>query len=373
MVWRESDSTPAAEDEIFFSFSHDGGQTFSEPDNLSNNTGFSTKPQISSEGNNVYVVWEDDDNDIPGDRDIFFARITDGGQTFSEPFNISENSGVSVEPQISSVGNNVYVVWVVVTASGNLDIFFARSTDGGQTFSEPDNISEENAGFSFNPQISSEGNNVYVVWAEATASGNFDIFFSFSNDGGQTFSDPNNISEENAGFSFNPQISSEGNNVYVVWEDETDSTPGNRDIFFSFSNDGGQTFSEPDNLSEENTESSFEQQISSEGNNVYVVWREDIPNPVNDDDIFFSFSHDGGQTFSEPDNISENSGVSFRPQISSEINNVYVIWEDATPGDDDDIFFARNTNGGQTFSFPPDNISNNTGNSADPQISSTIF
>ena len=265
------------------------------------------------------------------------------------------------------------MVWVAVTGSGNLDIFFARSTDGGQTFSEPDNISEENAGFSFNPQISSEGNNVYVVWAEATASGNFDIFFSFSNDGGQTFSDPNNISEENAGFSFNPQISSEGNNVYVVWEDETDSTPGNRDIFFSFSNDGGQTFSEPDNLSEENTESSFEQQISSEGNNVYVVWREDIPNPVNDDDIFFSFSHDGGQTFSEPDNISENSGVSFRPQISSEINNVYVIWEDSTPGDDDDIFFARSTNGGQTFSFPPDNISNNTGNSADPQISSTIF
>ena len=142
---------------------------------------------------------------------------------------------------------------------------------------------------------------------------------------------------------------------------------------FRLVHDGGQTFSEPDNLSEENTESSFEQQISSEGNNVYVVWREDIPNPVNDDDIFFSFSHDGGQTFSEPDNISENSGVSFRPQISSEINNVYVIWEDNTPGDDDDIFFARSTNGGQTFSFPPDNISNNTGNSADPQISSTIF
>ena len=126
VVWRESDSTLAAEDEIFFSFSHDGGQTFSEPDNLSNNTGFSTKPQISSEGNNVYVVWEDDDNDIPGDRDIFFARSTDGGQTFSEPDNISENSGVSVEPQISSVGNNVYVVWVVVTAFWQLGYLLCK-------------------------------------------------------------------------------------------------------------------------------------------------------------------------------------------------------------------------------------------------------
>ena len=32
--------------------------------------------------------------------------------------------------------------------SGNGDILFARSTDGGQTFSEPDNISEGNTGVS---------------------------------------------------------------------------------------------------------------------------------------------------------------------------------------------------------------------------------
>ena len=41
--------------------STDGGLTFSAPpENLSENTGSSTEPQISVEGNNVYVVWEDD-------------------------------------------------------------------------------------------------------------------------------------------------------------------------------------------------------------------------------------------------------------------------------------------------------------------------
>ena len=44
--------------------------------------------------------------------DIFFARSTDGGLTFSEPpENISENTGNSLRPQISSDGDNVYVVW----------------------------------------------------------------------------------------------------------------------------------------------------------------------------------------------------------------------------------------------------------------------
>ena len=54
----------------------------------------------------------------------------------------------------------------------------------------------------------------YVVWHDNTP-GNFDIFFRAS----QT-SDTINISN-NTGFSVDPQISSEGNNVYVVWEDGT--------------------------------------------------------------------------------------------------------------------------------------------------------
>ncbi len=116
---------------------------------------------------------------------------------------------------------------------------------------------------------------------------------------------------------------------------------------------------------------SIKPQISTEGNNVYVVWTDDTPIPENND-VFFARSIDGGQTFSEPDNLSENTGNSFNvePQISTERNNDYVIWEDSTSGIDDDIFFARSTNGGQTFSSLPDNLSNNIGHSVIPQISS---
>jgi hypothetical protein len=203
----------------------------------------------------------------------------------------------------------VYVVWTDVAPDfSNFDIFFARSTNNGLTFSEPENISET-TGDSSGAQISSEGNNVYVVWEDFTPGTFFDIFFSVSTDGGLTFSTPDNISE-NAGFSTFPQISSDGNNVYVVWYD---NTPGNFDIFFARSTDGGLTFSTPDNISE-NTGSSFVPQISSEGDNVYIVWTDDTPG---NNDIFFSVSTDGGLIFSEPDNISENVGGSFEPQISS--------------------------------------------------------
>jgi hypothetical protein len=353
VVWQDKTTIFTIED-IFFSFSHDGGQTFSTR-NLSNTTGFSGDPQISAKGNNVYVVWEDQTRNV---GDIFFAMSTDGGLTFTTK-NISNNTDIwgSEDAQISLQGNNIYVVWKQDGSSDNFpDIFVTRSTDGGLTFSEPINLSNSTSR-SFIPQISSQGNNVYVVWEEFDDD---EIFFARSTDGGEIFSEPFNISNS-TGFSLNPQISSQGNNTYVVWEEFDDD-----EIFFATSTDGGLTFSTK-NLSN-TTANSFDPQISSEGNNVYVVWRDRTPGPY---DIFFARSTDGGLTFSTK-NISNTTGNSFFPRISSEGNNVYVVWQDKTANlVNDDIFFARSTDGGQTFSTPPDNISNSTGTSANPQISST--
>jgi hypothetical protein len=368
-TWVEQTDTSPVNSDIYFARSNDNGLTFSIPQNISKNTGFSGSQQVICEGNNVYIVWQ---GNAPGPFDIYFARSNDNGLTFSDPDNISETALGSVIPQISLEGNNVYVVWVEQTNTPlNNEIFFVRSTDGGLTFSDPENISET-AQRSGSPQISSEGNNVYVVWedSENDTPLNRDIFFARSTDGGLTFSEYDNISEQNTGNSFSPQISSEGNNVYVVWEDDTDNIPGNTDIFFARSTNGGLTFSEPENISE-NPEFAFEPQISSEGNNVYVVWSGDTDNPDITAGIFFARSTDGGLTFSEPVNISEeDTGDAIDPQISTEGNNVYVVWEDDVDTPDiDEIFFARSTDGGLTFS-ESNNISESTGNSFSAQISS---
>jgi hypothetical protein len=361
VVWQEGSS---GDRDIFFTASIDGGQTFSTPENLSDSGEDSENPQISIEGDNVYVVWQEGSS---GDREIFFAVSNNNGQTFSTPpDNLSDNEEDSIDPQISSTGNNVYVVWRDFSISNNdIIISFATSDDNGQNFSTPpDNLSGD--GRSFDPQISSEGDNVYVVWATHIESdGHEDIFFTASNDNGQTFDTPENISEnpEQSGL---PQISSEGNNVYVVWQDENEE--GDVFIFFAVSNDNGENFSTPpDNLSE-NIRISERPQISSEGDNVHVVWQGLLPGNL---EIFFAVSNDNGQTFSTPpDNLSENDGTSAGPQISTEGDNVYVVWTDNSAGNNE-IFFAVSNDNGQTFSTPPDNLSENDGESHIPQISSS--
>ena len=77
-------------------------------------------------------------------------------------------------------------------------------------------------------------------------------------------------------------------------------------------------------------------------------------------------SNNNGTSFGNPINLSNNTGFSFNPEIAAIGNNVYVTWQDNTPGNDD-IFVITNA---QPFGTPI-NISNNPGSSQSPQIAAS--
>ena len=323
---------------------------------MSNNTAESILPQIATSGNHVYVTWQDA---TPGSFDIFLAVSNNNGTSFGSPINISNNGVMSLNPQIAAIGSNVYVTWEDRTP-GSFDIFFAVSNNNGTSFGSPINLSN-NAGFSERPQIAISGNNVYVTWADHTP-GDADIFFAVSNNNGTSFGSPINISN-NAGGSVVPQIATIGNNVYVTWYNEIS---GNLDTFFAASNNNGTSFGTPINLSN-NAGSSLNPQIAASGNDVYVVWQDDT---LGNAEVFFRASSNGGNTFNTTINLSNNAGSSLRPQIAASGNNVFVTWQDSTPGNND-ILFAVSINNGTSFVGIPINISNNAGSSLDPQIAAS--
>lgn len=86
--------------------------------------------------------------------------------------------------------------------------------------------------------------------------------------------------------------------------------------------------------------------------------------------MLYKRSTDRG-SFTEPiKNLTFNSGGSFDPVITVSGNNVHVVWQDDTPGNDD-IFYRRSTNSGATFPAVMTNLSTNTGESANPKIAGT--
>ena len=117
---------------------------------MSNNAGISFEPTLTAIGNNVHVVWA---NDTPGNNDIFYTRSTNGGTTFPNSIkNLSDNAGSSTSPAIALSGNNVYVVWHDST-SGNFEILYRTSTNNGSTFPAVLTNLSANAGSSTSPAI----------------------------------------------------------------------------------------------------------------------------------------------------------------------------------------------------------------------------
>ena len=348
-VWSDNLS---GNNEIFIAVSTDGGKSFKDPKNISNNPGSSENPAIAVSGNAVYVVWSDNTS---GNNEILFVKSTNAGNNFTVPDNISNNPGSSENPAIAVSGNAVYVAWS--NSASNSEILFIKSTDAGANFTDPDNISN-NAGTSENPVITVSGNTVYVVWIDTT-SGNNQVPIVVSENGGENFSAPQIISN-NADDISNLQITINGDNVSITW---IDNSSGTNKILIAESTDGGDSFSAPKTV--------------SNNPNVYVTWIEDNGN-TGEMDAFIAVSNDNGTSFNTTKlSIEDPNGPTFAGEISDPVvfgNSVYVTWiEDENANiNEEDVFIAVSDDNGQTFNTTRLSIADPNGPTAAFNIKSPV-
>ncbi|MEM3128624.1 MAG: hypothetical protein QW769_06430 [Nitrososphaerales archaeon] len=233
-------------------------------------------------------------------------------------------------PRIAVFSDILYVTW-----ESDGDILFTASTNQGSSFGKVMNLSN-NPKHSFKPQIAASGKNVYVTWES-----DGDILFTASTNQGSSFGKVMNLSN-NPGHASLPQIAVSGKNVYVTWEDLTFSR---RDILFTASTNEGINFGKVMNLSS-NSADSFNPKVAAFGKNVYVTWEDFTPGRP---DILFTASTNQGSSFGKVMNLSNNPKHSFKPQIAASGDNLYVMWQDFTPGKPT-MFLTLSTNQGSSFS-----------------------
>jgi hypothetical protein len=361
---------------------------FQNATNLTNNPMDSVYGQVAAWNNNVYMLWQDSVSPGSTNYDIFIKSSNDNGTTFGSPVNLSDNSGFSEHPQIAAYDNNVYAIWADDT-SGNREVLFTRSEDNSTSFEKIKNLSNTTSD-SFNQEIAVFGDNVYVVWLDQGEGDNTNILLKASADGGATFGRTVNISS-NANQETFPKVAAYEGSVYVAWNmlPENPDEIDNSGLFFVRSLDAGNTF---DNIIKLNREHTFgELQIAAFDETVYVV--SGGLHTLDVYDIFFTKSIDGGRSFSEPVTIDENASfanplnvevgaydeqfsyiaaqasvsesneeilllemtgnnstrvinlsnnpkISECPSIAMAGDNIYVVWEDMTPGNHE-ILYAK--------------------------------
>jgi hypothetical protein len=142
--------------------------------------------QVISADDQAYAIWTAHQN---GQTALYFVRSTDNGQTWSK--NVQINRGIdrvySPNMAVDTDNSNLYVVW----RSGyhaNANMYLARSDDNGQSWSKRVRV-DGAIGRIFNPNLAvGDSGNLYVTWQNREQS-NFSIYFIRSRDGGQTWSE----------------------------------------------------------------------------------------------------------------------------------------------------------------------------------------
>ncbi|MGQ9818542.1 MAG: T9SS type A sorting domain-containing protein [Candidatus Kapaibacteriales bacterium] len=276
-----------------------------------------------------------------GENGVFLARTSDNGNTWTAHIPIIIHRGQQTLDSLfedkyyitidnapnSPYRGRLYVPWKrVIPRDSSTQIVISYSSDRGDTWSVPLPISpaklntSEDTTFGQSFPLSAVGPNgeVYVVWNDGTESA---IGFAKSTDGGNTFSNPKHIIKYNR-FGKTKYIANQGYRhtvkssvraeaypslvcdytsgprsgyLYLCWS--ADSIPN---VYFSRSTDGGQTWSPPIIVHSDTTNDQFWHWIAFDPTNgdiaiMYLDSRNDPKNLLVE--CYVSYSSNGGETW----------------------------------------------------------------------------
>ncbi len=317
----------------------------------------------------VYVTFGSAHIDQGGHESVMVATSTDGGKTFGQ-------AKVAIRPTAPEIGlarplMSVYqkpgapeIVLVSswacrpgVPAGTQCDVaLFARSDDGGQTFSAPVVVNGPPAGQNPSQPAMDKDGIIYETYQVRFSDGPVELYLAKSSDGGKTFTQTLLDRQIQIGQQYDPAklvADPLTGALYTVW---ADSRTGRFQIFFRRSLDKGVSWGDRSVLLAPDpnyTGASRSPSISVAPNGrIDVVYYHTGPAPdvQTFDDVYWSYSIDGGENFlSRQVNeapIDRNKGISgslasmrqlgghYPPGVSSTDQAAYVVWSDTREAND---------------------------------------
>jgi hypothetical protein len=208
------------------------------------------RPTIVSKQNNVYIVFRIHvDLTPPGDWDYYFIKSSDYGETWSDTMFVTDTTASGLGPDLAMNNNGFHLIrGKGLPSSSVVEVLYNRSTDEGNTWPGPYFLSDNDTSGSFWPQIAAWGDsNVIVSWTDYKYSPyawTGDAFICRSTDNGDTWSEP--IQMTYLHLVKATDISADENGTVFLCYD--DGRYGDSEIMGNVSYDGGITWAGEERL-----------------------------------------------------------------------------------------------------------------------------
>lgn len=312
------------------------------------------------------VAWVDQQQ-----KDVFFQRYAGTQAGLPEPVNVSESPDTFswLPRMVIGDSDEVFALWQEIIFSGGThggEILFARSTDGGHSFSEPLNLSNTTNGAgkgrlterhwhngSLDIAIGPEGN-LYAAWTEYQGP----LRLSRSTDGGESFSDPQLIAgrgDEPPARGPSLATGPEGH-LHLAWTVGEDPAA---DIRYATSIDAGQSFSEPRHISSGEAHADAPKVAVHYDGTVHLAWMESPEGRFRDYEIRYTRREPQFTDFPDPATISAPLPEGFDsagfPHLELDGDgNPYVLFElfRSQSRRGDGLALAWSGDGGESFTEP---------------------
>ncbi|MGH8723953.1 MAG: sialidase family protein [Burkholderiales bacterium] len=304
----------------------------------------------------IAVAWVDQAR-----KDVFFQRFSADGARAGNPVNVSRSPAVfSWLPRIAlDSRGRIFILWQEIIFSGGShggDILFARSEDGGSTFSKPLNLSNSRAGDgkgrinrdiwhngSLDLAVGGDGA-VYAAWTEYEGA----LWVRRSSDGGKTFSDLLRINDAKPARA--PSLAVSNGTLYLGWTVGDDEAA---DIRVAKSTDAGASFGAPVIVERSKGYSDAPKLAVDARGTLHLAYAESERGLFGRRHVRYTRSADGAASFERPRDISgRDAGF---PALSLDgKGNLYVLWERFAdhPLLPRGLALAVSSDGGRTFMAP---------------------
>jgi len=228
--------------------SSDGGDSFDKPVWVSEPGGVNShgenSPALIVTPDVMYAAWNQG-------GDIRLARSLSWGGSFEKPVRISDKPEKAFSGYVSigvAPNGDVYAVWIDTRESTPTEdvyaIYMARSTDKGATFGKNIKVADHVCECC-RPNVSFGPNNEVLVFFRNIYPGSIrDMAVAVTRDGGNTFSAPVRIAEDNWKLEGCPDsgiaLARSGNRIYAAWL--TEASPSLDGVRLTWSDDAGKSW-----------------------------------------------------------------------------------------------------------------------------------